>query len=76
MPEYIDIKDIPVGMKQKYPWAEWEATPEGKALEVTKFLNGRTPQSFCAGNAGMAEKRGLKLSYRGERVYVRREKQP
>ena len=74
MPDYIDIDDIPVGHNRKYPWEEWAAIPEGKALEVTKFLNGRTPQSFCAGNAGMAEKRGLKLSYRDKRVFLRKEK--
>ena len=75
MPDYIDIEDIPGGPHRKYPWGEWAAIPEGKALEVTEVLDGVAPHIFCAGGVGMAERRGLKLSYRGKRVFIRKEKQ-
>ena len=77
MPDYINIEDLPGGPRnRKYPWDEWAAIPEGKALEVTKVLDAVAPHIFCAGGAGMAGRRGLRLSYRGERAFVFREKRP
>ena len=74
----MDIKDIPAhaGSKSKYPWAEWAKIPEGKALEVTEFLNGRTAQQLCAGCRPQALRHGLIFRQRGERVFLFKEKQP
>lgn len=76
MPEYIDIEDIPSGARSRYPWDEWANIPEGKAIEVTKLLNGQPPGNFTAGNRHTAQDRGLRLMKRGERAYVLKEKQP
>lgn len=77
MPEYLDIEDLPgpKGRNRKYPWDEWAAIPEGKMIEVSEHLNGRSPQSFCAGNRNMAKQRGLSLRMRAGRVYILREEQ-
>ena len=78
MPDYIDLKDIPGAgeRKRKYPWGEWAAIPEGKALEVTEFLDGQSTNSFCASNRLMAHQRSLRLTTRNGRVFIIKEKQP
>ena len=78
MPDYIDIEDIPGhgNLGGKYPWEEWANIPEGKALEVTEFLNGSPSSGFTAGNRHTAQAYGLRLMKRGERAYVVKEKQP
>ncbi len=71
--EYVDISKIPPSGRHKgrWPWAEWEKIPPGKALEVTHLLNGMTAKKFSANNP-TARKYDLVLFCRKDRVWVAR----
>ena len=75
MSDYISIDEIPHrGNATHYPYAEWLKIPEGKALEITEQLNGKTVAIVRTIIAQYLRSHDLSLvvMMRGERLFVAR----
>lgn len=82
MSKYIDMTELPAfkypGRPPVWPYGEWEAIPEGQALEITDLLNGRkvtNVASHLSRHFG-GHDLGLKVSTWNGRLWVGRPKKP
>ncbi len=77
MKGYIDVSEIPGYHREvKYPYSEWAAIPQGRALEITSLADGRKPANMASAISIMSKAKGLGLVVvrRGDRVWIARPK--
>ncbi len=82
MPEVVELKDIPLnefdeGRRIPAPWGLWrrlcDATPPGKALEVTDLIpDGMTAREFRGAYARGAWRYGCRLQSASDRAFLTR----
>ena len=75
MSKYIDVDDIPgagTSRRNKYPYDEWLAIPDGRAVEITELLDGVKIVNVRATlhQHIRANRLPLRIVSRGERLFI------